>query len=75
MKQRFLHEAALRLRNDPAFDEFRAWLTEQQNMALGTLATSKEDRTMYFAQGSYNAFQRIKNLIEDAPSVLEKMAR
>lgn len=71
---RFLHEAALRLRNAPEFEEFRAWLGGLEAEAVQVMA-SGEGKTVYNAQGSYNTLQRIKKLLEDAPRVLEKMAQ
>lgn len=68
----FLMESMLRIRNSPEFKEFREWLDGEQRIALNSLVNGKEDRAMYCGQGAYIAFQRIKDLIESAPTALDK---
>ena len=67
-----VHESAIRIRNSPEFAAFREWLDAEQQLALKALINGTEDRTMYCGQGAYIAFQRIKDLIEGAPTALDK---
>jgi hypothetical protein len=69
---KFLLESALRLRNGPEFQEFRAWLDSEQQQALKVLTGNQEHGKMLAAQGAYAQIQRIKDLLEDAPKLLDK---
>lgn len=75
MNYRNLLEAAMMIRNDPRFAEFRAFIDAEQDIALQSMLTAIEPNHIYNAQGGHKALTRVKNLIEDAPASLDKMAR
>jgi hypothetical protein len=74
-KDKELLLAALRIRNTPELGAFKEWLADEQKLALIALVNGKEDRVMYCGQGAYIAFKRIMDLIESAPTALDKKAQ
>lgn len=73
--RRDLLESALILRNDSRFKSFVNFMREEQELALRTLTNSFDDRAMYAAQGAYRVVQKILDLIERSPELLDKGAR
>jgi hypothetical protein len=72
---RILMESALRIYNSPEFKEYRAWIEKQQEEALKAIISANEDQQIYAARGAYKAVQQFKDLLKNAASVLDKMAR
>lgn len=66
--------AALRVRNDPTLRPLLAWLITERDMALAALVKGQDDRIMHCGRGAYIAFDRIIDLIDTAPAVLDKKA-
>lgn len=64
--------AALRIKHDPTLQPLLAWLKDERNVALAALVKGQDDRIMHCGRGAYIAFDRIIDLIETAPAVLDK---
>lgn len=75
MNDRFLHECFLRIRNQTEFSPVREWLDAEQKKVLMLFSGAKDANQMFAAQGAFNTLQNLKNLIEDSPRVLEKLAQ
>lgn len=75
MNKRTLFESVLLIKNDPRFADFLAHLDAEQDAALQAMVNGADDRAMYVAQGGYKALQRLKDLIGQAPELLDKIVR
>ena len=70
---KFLHEAALRIRNDPQLAPFVEWLRHQREAKRDLLETADDD-IVQRVQGEASSLRSVISLIEDSPRVLEKKA-
>ncbi len=71
MEIKHIHEVALRLRNEPQLAPFKGWLEAEREKTRDHLEDA-DDRVVKILQGEARMLTRILNLIEDAPSVLDK---
>jgi hypothetical protein len=69
---RGLLECLIRIRNLNEFSEFRALLEAEKQIALNVLTGNQDATKLYAAQGAYNQIQRLQDLIEKAPTLLDK---
>jgi hypothetical protein len=54
------------------FSEFRAHLETEKQIALNVLTGNQDATRLYTAQGAYNQIQRLQDLIEKAPTLIDK---
>lgn len=66
-----IHEVALRLRNEPQFAPFKEWLLTEKAKLVEYLIAS-DDRVTKVLQGQAQMLNKVIDLIEGAPAVLEK---
>lgn len=71
---RHVAEALMRIKHMPELESFRTWLAETVEAERTTLTKVVEIGQMQRSQGRAQAFGEIKDLIEQAPSLLEKVA-
>jgi hypothetical protein len=66
-------ESALRLRNDPAFLPFINYLKTRREAARDRAETALDEAEVRRCQGRGQELRDVLNLIEEAPSRLEKV--
>jgi hypothetical protein len=62
----------MRVRNLEEFRPLREYLDAEQAKHMAFLMTTNEDRPMHVAQGMLRALSALTDLIEQAPSLLDK---
>lgn len=69
-----LLECLLRLRNLDEFKPLREYLQTEAATHMAFLMNTNEDRPMHVAQGMLRAVDKLQNLIEVSPTLLEQAA-
>lgn len=70
-----LAECLLKVRNLDEFKPLREYLDAEEAKHMAFLMTTNEDRPMHVAQGMLRALNALTNLIQEAPSLLDKQSR
>ena len=67
-----LYESLIRMRNLPELASFRTMLDDELAKETAMMVGLADDKAMWRAQGACRMMIKLKNLIEDSKSVLEK---
>lgn len=72
-KQVRLYECLMRLKHGPEFEPFRTHLHEQWAAEHARLEKESKSEVFLRVQGRAQAYSELKDLVERAPELLEKM--
>lgn len=66
-------EALLRLRTVPDFVTFQTFMQEYESELINRLVSATDPHAVYRAQGGLGVLRDLKSVIDEAPSMFEKL--